>query len=85
MEDEERALSVVANLFQGLSRGSRRDRLAAKFVENEFEKCDRLVEFFDRYQRRVQIAEVILIIHLRFITRFIYNLGRGLRILREHL
>lgn len=63
MEDEERALSVVANLFQGLSRGSRRDRLAAKFVENEFEKCDRLVEFFDRYQRRVQIAEVILIIH----------------------
>ena len=57
-DEEERALSVIANLFQGLPRGSRRDRLAAKFVESEFEKCDRLIELFDRYQKRVQIAEV---------------------------
>ena len=60
-EEEERALSTIANLFQGLSRGSRRDRLAAKFVENEFEKCDRLMELYNRYSRRVQAAEVSLL------------------------
>ena len=57
-EEEERALSVIANLFQGLARGSRRDRLAAKFVENEFEKCDRLMELYSRYHQRVRAAEV---------------------------
>lgn len=57
-EEEERALSTIANLFQGLSRGSRRDRLAAKFVESEFEKCDRLMELYSRYHRRIQAAEV---------------------------
>lgn len=57
-EDEERALSVIATLFQNLARGSRRDRLAAKFVENEFEKCDRLMELYMRYHSRVAAAEV---------------------------
>ena len=57
-EEEERALSTIANLFQGLSRGSRRDRLAAKFVENEFEKCDRLLELYSRYNTRQRAAEV---------------------------
>ncbi len=57
-EIEERVVSLVSNLFQGLARGSRRDRLAAKFVENEFEKCDRLMEIYTRYTRRVVIQEV---------------------------
>ena len=57
-QEEERALSVIANLFQGLARGSRRDRLAAKFVENEFEKCDRLMELYARYHNRVRAEEV---------------------------
>lgn len=57
-EEEERALSTIANLFQGLSRGSRRDRLAAKFVENEFEKCDRLMELYARYHTLQRAAEV---------------------------
>lgn len=35
---------------------TRRDRVAAKFVENEFEKCDRLMEIYFRYEARV-IAE----------------------------
>ena len=47
-EEEEHTVSVISNLFQGLSRGSRRDRVAAKFVENEFEKCDRLMELYNR-------------------------------------
>ncbi|KAK9819671.1 hypothetical protein WJX72_000948 [[Myrmecia] bisecta] len=56
-EEEERAVSIISNLFQGLARGSRRDRVAAKFVENEFEKCDRLMELFVRYQKRVAAEE----------------------------
>ena len=59
-EDEEEAccVSIVCNLLLGLQRGSRRDRVAAKFVENEFEKCDRLMEIFTRRSARVAAAEV---------------------------
>lgn len=57
-EGEERVVSVVSSLMQGLARGSRRDRVAAKFVENEFEKCDRLMELYTRYERRVRTEEV---------------------------
>ena len=59
-EDEEEAccVSIICNLLLGLQRGSRRDRVAAKFVENEFEKCDRLLEIFTRRSARVAAAEV---------------------------
>lgn len=33
-------------MLQNLGRGSRRDRVAAKFVESEFEKVDRLMEIY---------------------------------------
>ena len=59
-EGEERVVSIVSSLMQGLARGSRRDRVAAKFVENEFEKCDRLMELYTRYTRRVRAEEVSL-------------------------
>ena len=42
---------------QWLARGSRRDRVAAKFVENEFEKVDRLMELYGRYGARVMAEE----------------------------
>lgn len=32
------------------------DRVAAKFVENEFEKADRLMELFFQYQRATRAA-----------------------------
>lgn len=38
-DEEQRSVSVVASLFQGLGKGSRRDRLAAKFVEDDFAKA----------------------------------------------
>lgn len=57
-EEEEHTISVISNLFQGLSRGSRRDRVAAKFVENEFEKCDRLMELYNRYLTKVVAEQV---------------------------
>ncbi|THF97165.1 hypothetical protein TEA_003295 [Camellia sinensis var. sinensis] len=38
----------------GILRGSRRERLFSKFVENECEKIDRLMELYMRYSNRVK-------------------------------
>ncbi|XP_057807304.1 uncharacterized protein LOC131021989 isoform X1 [Salvia miltiorrhiza] len=53
-ELEERLLSLIASLFGGILRGSRRERLLSKFVENECEKIDRLMELYMRYSDRVK-------------------------------
>lgn len=53
-ELEERIISLIASLFVGITRGSRRERLLSKFVENECEKIDRLMELYLRYSDRVQ-------------------------------
>ena len=57
-EEEETAVSIVSSLMQNLQRGSRRDRVAAKFVEDECEKCDRLMELFNRYFQRLLAEQV---------------------------
>lgn len=62
---EERIISLIASLFDGISRGSRRDRLLSKFVENEYEKIDRLVELYVRYADRVK-AEMERLNQLEF-------------------
>ncbi|XP_055804740.1 uncharacterized protein LOC129873635 [Solanum dulcamara] len=54
-ELEERLVSLVASLFGGILRGSRRDRLLSKFVENECEKIDRLMELYMRYSNRIKL------------------------------
>ncbi|KAJ8442199.1 hypothetical protein Cgig2_005139 [Carnegiea gigantea] len=51
---EERIISLVSSLFAGVLRGSRRERLLSKFVENECEKIDRLMEIYVRYSERVK-------------------------------
>ncbi|KAJ0974485.1 hypothetical protein J5N97_016450 [Dioscorea zingiberensis] len=56
-ELEERIISLISSLFGGIVRGSRRDRLLSKFVENECEKIDRLMELYIRYSDRVK-AEI---------------------------
>ncbi|XP_039046247.1 beta-catenin-like protein 1 [Hibiscus syriacus] len=53
-ELEERIVSLIASLFGGIQRGSRRERLLSKFVENECEKIDRLMELYIRYSDRVK-------------------------------
>ncbi|CAN6464141.1 unnamed protein product [Victoria cruziana] len=53
-EMEERIVSLIASLFGGITRGSRRDRLLSKFIENECEKIDRLMELYMRYSNRVK-------------------------------
>ncbi|KAF4362949.1 hypothetical protein F8388_001053 [Cannabis sativa] len=52
---EERLISLIASLFGGILRGSRRERLLSKFVENECEKIDRLMELYMRYSDRVTV------------------------------
>ncbi|RYR18291.1 hypothetical protein Ahy_B03g062898 [Arachis hypogaea] len=53
-ELEERIVSLISSLFGGILRGSRRERLLSKFVENECEKIDRLMELYMRYSDRVK-------------------------------
>lgn len=53
-ELEERLISLITSLFGGILRGSRRERLLSKFVENECEKIDRLMELYMRYSDRVK-------------------------------
>jgi hypothetical protein len=58
-EVEERGVSIIFNLFQTLgTKGGRRERVAAKFVESEFEKCDRLMELFFRCASRGRILSL---------------------------
>jgi beta-catenin-like protein 1 len=55
--EEARAVSLLASALQLLPRGAPRDRVAAKFVEEEFSKVDRLVELWFKYAQRVATAE----------------------------
>ncbi|CAN0897375.1 Beta-catenin-like protein 1 [Linum grandiflorum] len=53
-ELEERIISLIASLLGGILRGSRRERVLSKFVENEYEKIDRLMELYIRYSNKVK-------------------------------
>ncbi|KAH7557013.1 hypothetical protein JRO89_XS11G0028100 [Xanthoceras sorbifolium] len=46
--------TAFAAFMGGILRGSRRERLLSKFVENECEKIDRLMELYLRYSDRVK-------------------------------
>ncbi|KHN08756.1 Beta-catenin-like protein 1 isoform B [Glycine soja] len=46
--------TAFAAFMGGILRGSRRERLLSKFVENECEKIDRLMELYIRYSDRVK-------------------------------
>lgn len=58
-EEEERSISIVSTLLQLLGRppSALQARVAAKFVESEFEKVDRLIEIFFRHEKRVSASE----------------------------
>ena len=52
-DHEEHAVSIIASMLHNL-RGSQRQRLLAKFVENDFAKIERLIELHFKYYDRVQ-------------------------------
>ncbi|KIY93572.1 Beta-catenin-like protein 1 [Monoraphidium neglectum] len=59
-EMEERSVSLISSLLQHVTKAGLRDRVAAKFVESEFEKADMLVEVMFRYEERVAAVEARL-------------------------
>lgn len=56
-EEEVRCVSIMTNLFTGLEDEAARKRLLSKFVESEYEKCDRIVEIMMEYAVRVSLEE----------------------------
>lgn len=56
VEHEEHTCSIIVSLFKNTG-GALRERLAAKFVENDHEKVERLIELHFKYQRRVREAD----------------------------
>merc|ERR1719510_1874786 len=55
-EHEEHVISIIASLLKNC-RGSQRQRLVAKFTENDHEKVERLMELHFKYLERVEFAE----------------------------
>ena len=51
-EQEEHVTSIIASLFRHVGGGGR-DRLVSKFVENDHEKVDRLLELHLKYKNKV--------------------------------
>lgn len=46
---EELVISLIAMVLQELPNGPEKDRVASKFVENEFEKTDKLMELYFKF------------------------------------
>ena len=55
-EHEEHVSSIMQSLFKN-TQGTHRERLVAKFVENDHEKVERLMELHFKYQRKVRAAD----------------------------
>lgn len=56
-EHEEHVCSIIGSLFTNTQNSTLRGRLVGKFVENDCEKVDRLMELHFKYLRRVRNAE----------------------------
>jgi beta-catenin-like protein 1 len=55
-EFEEHVCSIIASMLRN-SKGSQKTRLHSKFVENDFEKVDRLMELHLKYLEKVEIID----------------------------
>lgn len=53
VEHEEHICSILVSLFKNVQ-GSMHERMVGKFVENDHEKVERLIELHFKYQRKVQ-------------------------------
>lgn len=59
-EHEEHVVSIVASLMKNCRSGGHRQRLMAKFVENDYEKVERLMELHFKYLGRVSETERLM-------------------------
>jgi beta-catenin-like protein 1 len=72
-EDEEHILGVLVSLFSNLESDSApRIRLLAKFVEDDYEKVDRLLELREAAESRVKSREGELSAERRVRTHFFF-------------
>lgn len=55
-EYEEHVTSIIASLFRNVQ-GPFRDRIISKFLENDYEKVDRLMELHFKYKRKVTLVD----------------------------
>lgn len=58
-DHEEHVCSIIASMLRNC-RGSQRQRLTSKFVENDHEKVDRLLELHFKYLEKVEAVEAEL-------------------------
>ena len=56
-EHEEHVCSIIGSLFANTQNPALRERLVGKFVENDCEKIDRLMELHFKYLRRMRNVE----------------------------
>ena len=60
-EHEEHTISIMASIFKNVSAGNnagkQRERILAKFTENDHEKVDRVMEIHEKYLTKVQEAD----------------------------
>lgn len=69
-EETSHTLSIVSSLFTNLSSESpARIRLLAKFVENNYEKVDKLLEIRESAQRRLTDIEADIELEMKVTTR----------------
>jgi len=52
----EHVISIIANMLRNC-RGTQRQRLMTKFVENDMEKVDRLMELHFKYMEKVEMID----------------------------
>lgn len=55
-EHEEHVVSIVASMLRNC-KGGQRQRMLAKFTENEFEKVERLMELHFKYLEKVEVVD----------------------------
>lgn len=55
-EFEEHVCSIIASMLRN-TKGSQKQRLQSKFVENDFEKVDRLMELHLKYLEKVEVID----------------------------
>lgn len=55
----EHVVSIIANMLRNC-RGTQRQRLMTKFVENDMEKVDRLMELHFKYMEKIEIIDAAI-------------------------
>jgi len=55
----EHVISIIANMLRNC-RGTQRQRLMTKFIENDMEKVDRLMELHFKYMEKVEMIDAAM-------------------------